>query len=99
MPELLQIYEVKPEEIETIFLDLYGKYEGKIALEENKPQLKRRSVINEIARKWYYLTAEERDRVLADNKISNVEENTITKLSSNIVKYKNMLRTVKKKEQ
>ena len=27
MQELLQIYEVKPEEIETIFLDLYGKYE------------------------------------------------------------------------
>lgn len=96
MPELLQIYEVKPKEIETIFLDLYGKYEGKIALGENEPQVKRRSVINEITRKWYYLTAEERDRVLADNEISTEEERTMTELSSNIVKYKNMLRTVKK---
>lgn len=45
MSELLQIYEVKSEEIETIFLDLYRKYEGKIVLGENEPQFKRRSVM------------------------------------------------------
>ena len=54
MQELLQIYEVKPEEIETIFLDLYGKYENGIMLGENQLQTKRKSTINEIARKWYY---------------------------------------------
>ena len=51
MQELLQIYEVKPEEIETIFLDLYGKYENGIMLGENQLQTKRKSTINEIARK------------------------------------------------
>lgn len=96
MQELLQIYEVKPEEIETIFLDLYGKYENGIMLGENQLQTKRKSTINEIARKWYYLTGEERDRTLIDNGISNEEINIITELSSDVVKYKNMLRVIKK---
>ena len=90
MQELLQIYEVKPEEIETIFLDLYGKYENGIMLGENQLQTKRKSTINEIARKWYYLTVEERDRTLIDNGISNEEINIITELSNDVVKYKNM---------
>lgn len=92
--ELLQIYEVKPEEIETIFLDLYRKFENGIMLGENQPQMKRKGIINEIARKWYYLTGEERDRVLKDNSISDEEQNIITELSSNIAKYKNMLKVV-----
>ena len=96
MPELLQIYGIKPEEIETIFLDLYGKFENGIMLGENQPQMKRKSRINEIVRKWYYLTGEERNKTLKDNEISNEEENIITELSSNIVKYKNMLRVVDK---
>ncbi len=96
MPELLQIYEVKPEEIETIFLDLYAKYENGIMLGENQLQTKRKGTINEIARKWYYLTGEERDRMLIDNGISNEEINIITELSSDVVKYKNMLKVIKK---
>jgi len=96
MTELLQIYEVKPEEIETIFLDLYGKYEGKILLGENEAEAKRRRVINEISRKWYYLTSEERDKILADNGISDGEADIIAELSSNIVKYKNMLKPIEK---
>lgn len=96
MPDLLQIYEVKPEEIETIFLDLYRKYENGIMLGENQLQTKRKSIINGIARKWYYLTEEERDKALIDNGISNGEANIITEVSSNIVKYKNMLRAVEK---
>ena len=94
MQELLQIYEVKPEEIETIFLDLYGKYENGIMLGENQLQTKRKSTINEIARKWYYLTGEERDKTLIDNGISNEEITIITELSSDVVKYKNMLYTI-----
>ena len=96
MQELLQIYEVKPEEIETIFLDLYGKYENGIMLGENQLQTKRKSTINEIARKWYYLIGEERDKTLIDNGISNEEITIITELSSDVVKYKNMLRVIKK---
>lgn len=96
MSELLQIYDVKPEEVETIFLDLYGKYENGIMLGKNQPQTKRKSIINGIARKWSYFTQEERDKALIDNGISNGEENIITELSSNIVKYKNMLRVVEK---
>jgi len=96
MSELLRIYEVKPEEIETIFLDLYGRYRGKIVFGENEPEAKRKSVINEITRKWYYLTSRERNETLKDNEVSTEEENTITELSSKIVKYKNMLRSVER---
>lgn len=91
MSEVLQIYEVKPKEIETIFLDLYSKYDYKILLGKEQPEMKRRNTINEIVRKWYYMTAEERKQVLADNKITTYEENMIAELSNNIVKYKKML--------
>lgn len=91
MSEVLQVYEVKPKEIETIFLDLYGKYDDKILLGKEQSEMKRRNTINEIVKKWYYMTAEERKQVLADNKITTYEENMIAELSSNIVKYKKML--------
>lgn len=91
MSEVLQVYEVKPEEIETIFLDLYSKYDDKILLGKDQPEMKRRNTINEIAKKWYYMTAEERKKVLEDNEITTYEENMIAELSNNIVKYKKML--------
>ena len=91
MSEILQVYEIKPEEIETIFLDLYSKYDYKILLGKDQPKMKRRNTINKIAKKWYYMTAEERKQVLADNKITTYEENMIAELSNNIVKYKKML--------
>ena len=91
MSEVLQVYEVKPEEIETIFLDLYIKYDDKILLGKDQPEMKRRNTINEIAKKWYYMTAEERKKVLEDNEITTYEENMIAELSNNIVKYKKML--------
>ena len=61
LPELLQIYEVQADEVETIFLDLYSKFEKGIILGEEQAQLKRREVLNEITRKWYYLGQEERE--------------------------------------
>ena len=67
LPELLQIYEVQADEVETIFLDLYSKFEKGIILGEEQSQLKRREVLNEITRKWYYLGQEERERILKDN--------------------------------
>ena len=91
MSEVLQVYEVKPEEIETIFLDLYSKYDDKILLGKDQPEMKRTNTINEIAKKWYYMTAEERKKVLEDNEITTYEENMIAELSNNIVKYKKML--------
>lgn len=91
MTEILQVYEVKPKEIETIFLDLYGKYDNKILLGKEQYEAKKRNTINEIARKWYYMTEDERKRALVDNKITSDEANIIADLSGNIVKYKKML--------
>lgn len=92
LPELLQIYEVQADEVETIFLDLYSKFEKGIILGEEQSQLKRREVLNEITRKWYYLGQEERERILKDNEVTDEEKQMIVNTSNEIVKYKGMLK-------
>ncbi len=96
LSELLQIYEIKPEEIENIFLDLYSEFEKGIMLGEEETKMKRRHVLNEITRKWYYLGQEERKSILAENGVTEEEEKMIVDLSSKIVKYKNMLKVREK---
>lgn len=96
MSELLQIYEVKPDEIETIFLDLYSKFQSGIMLGEKQSQLTRKNLLNGIIRKWYYLGQEERDRILLDNGVTDEEKEMIIDLSSKIVKHKNMLKVEEK---
>lgn len=96
LPELLQIYEVQADEVETIFLDLYSKFEKGIILGEEQSQLKRREVLNEITRKWYYLGQEERERILKDNEVTDEEKQMIVNTSNEIVKYKGMLKIVEK---
>jgi hypothetical protein len=83
--ELLRVYNVTDKEVETIFLDLYKGFGNKISLSE--PQQKRRTVITDIAKKWYYFSGEERERVINQANISLTEMKTIEALSSNIVKY------------
>ncbi len=98
VPELLQIYEVRPDEIETIFLDLYSKFENGIMLGEEQPLMKRRNLLNDITKKWYYLGQEERENVLADNGVTDEEKKMIMDLSSKIVKYKSMLKVGEKEK-
>lgn len=87
MPELLQAYAIKPLEIETIFLELYGNYEEGILLGKNDPQRKRREETNAIAKQWYHLSQEERNRVVLEHQLSEVEEHNIAETSANLVKY------------
>lgn len=96
VPELLQIYEVQPDEIETIFLDLYSKFQNGKMLGEEQPQTKRRNLLNEITRKWYYLGQEERENILTDNEVTDEEKKMIIDLSNKIVKHKNMLKVEEK---
>ena len=94
--ELLQIYKVQPGEIETIFLDLYSKFQNGKMLGEEQPQMKRRNLLNEITRKWYYLGQEERKSILTDNEVTDEEKKIIIDLSNKIVKHKNMLKVEEK---
>ncbi len=96
VPELLQIYEVQPDEIETIFLDLYSKFQNGKMLGEEQPQMKRRNLLNEITRKWYYLGQKERENILTDNEVTDEEKKIIIDLSNKIVKHKNMLKVEEK---
>ncbi len=96
VPELLQIYEVQPDEIETIFLDLYSKFEKGIVLGEEQSQMKRRKLLNGITRKWYYLGQEERENILVDNGVTDDEKQMIVDISSKIVKHKSMLKIEEK---
>ena len=87
--ELLRIYDITEKEIETIFLDFYNYFGNKVKLSEREQS--RKSIISEIAKKWYYMTAEERDSAITDNGITPIEQDNITQLSFNITKYKNVL--------
>lgn len=87
--DLLRVYDVTEKEVETIFFDLYNGFGNKISLSE--PQQKRRNVITDIARRWYFLTGEERNTVLQSEQITKDEQTTIEELSKNITKYKNAL--------
>lgn len=96
VPELLQIYEVQPDEIEMIFLDLYSKFQNGILIGEEQSQIKRRNFLSRITRKRYYLGQEERESVLTDNGVTDEEKEMIIDLSSKIVKHKNMLKVEEK---
>lgn len=94
--ELLKIFDITDKEVETIFLDLYNGFGNKISLSE--PQQKRRDVIVDITKKWYYMTEAERTGILEQENISTEERKNIEDLSSNIVKYQNVLHIAINKE-
>ena len=83
--ELLRIYDITDEEVECIFLDLYNGFGNKISLSE--PQQKRRLIIADITKKWYYMTETERNSILEKENVSPIEKQNIEALSSNIIKY------------
>ena len=84
--ELLRVFDITDEEVESIFLDLYNGFGNKITLSE--PERKRKFVIGEITKKWYYMTENERNSIIDKEKISTIEKRNIEALSSNIEKYK-----------
>ena len=87
--ELLKIYEVTEDEVETIFLDFYNYFGNKIKLTEKEQ--KRKVEISDIAKKWYYLSGDERTDILDINIVTNYEQSVIEELSQNITKYKNII--------
>lgn len=87
--ELLKIYEVTEDEVKTIFLDFYNYFENKIKLTEKEQR--RKEEISDIAKKWYYLSGDERKDILDINNVTNYEQSVIEKLSQNITKYKNII--------
>ena len=89
--ELLQLYDIHPQEIELIFLDLYAPYQDGILLGEKQEQFTRRELLNGIVRKWHFLGQSEREDILNKNNITESEKETIIVLSRQIVKYKGML--------
>lgn len=94
--ELLRLYNITEKEIETIFIDLYNGFGNKILLSES--QQKRRAVIADITKKWYYMTGDERAKALEKANISTVEKENIEDLSRTIVKYQQQLHIDKSKK-
>ena len=64
---------------------MYNGFGNKISLSE--PQQKRKSVIADITKKWYYMTETERNSILEKENVSPIEKQNIEALSSNIIKY------------
>ena len=87
--EVLKIYEVTEDEVETIFLDFYNYFGNKIKLTEKEQR--RKTEISDIAKKWYYLSGDDRKDILDINNVTKYEQSVIEELSQNIVKYKNIV--------
>ena len=74
-----------------MYLELYKKFDNGIALGENQFETLRREELNNITRKWYYLTDEERKSAITQSHVTNGEQENIVNLSRKINKYKNMI--------
>ena len=57
----------------------------------NEKEQRRKEEISDIAKKWYYLSGDERKDILDINNVTNYEQSVIEKLSQNITKYKNII--------
>ena len=59
--------------------------------EGTEKEQRRKEEISDIAKKWYYLSGDERKDILDINNVTNYEQSVIEKLSQNITKYKNII--------
>ena len=72
-------------------INTYGKtIEEAIKHYKEKGQ-ERKVEISDIAKKWYYLSGDERKDILDINNVTNYEQSVIEELSQNITKYKNII--------
>lgn len=97
--ELLRQYNIKPEEIEFMFIDLYSRFDhGVLRGEEQEEQL-RINMINDIIRRWPNLSEEEKIDIIKGNKITKEEFRKIQVTSEQIQKYKAMIELNKGEKQ
>ena len=87
--DLLRSYNITDEEIEIMFLDLYKEFGNKISLSDIGKR--RKEVIADIARRWYYMKEDERAEAIAKENIMDDELSFIKDASNNIVKYQREL--------
>ena len=95
--EILKTYNITTDEIDTIFLDLYSRYENGVLMGEEQPEYKRRKEINEITKKWYYLGQQDRKNVIKKNKITRKEAEKIQDISREILSYKRRIIAINNK--
>ena len=89
MPECTVLQYIKNKNtnnLNGIALNYFG---NKIKLTEKEQ--KRKVEISDIAKKWYYLSGDERKDILDINNVTNYEQSVIEELSQNITKYKNII--------
>ena len=53
--------------------------------------MKRRQVLNDIVRKWYFLGQDERIQILSRYQVTDIEQQQIEELSNQIVNHRVML--------
>ena len=90
--ELLKQYNVTKEEIETMFIDLYGRFNSGILMGQQQEEEQRSILLNNITRNWPNLNEEQRNKVLEDNEITNEEQKFIETTSNMIEGFKELIK-------
>ena len=90
---ILSSYKITSDEIDTIFLDLYRQYDGKVLMGGKEEKLVRKQQLNDIIKKWYYLGQKDREDVIKNYNITEEELESIQDTSNKIIRYKNIVTT------
>lgn len=89
--ELLQQYNITSEEIEMMFLDLYGRLNSGILRGQDQAEQKRKELLNIIIKKWSKLDKEQRIEICHQNGITTTEIRYIETTSSLIEEFKEVI--------
>lgn len=89
--ELLQQYNITSEEIEMMFLDLYGRLNSGILRGQDQTEQKRKELLNIIIKKWSKLDKEQRIEICQQNGITRTEIRYIETTSSLIEEFKEVI--------
>ena len=91
--DILSSYKITSDEIDTIFLDLYGQYDGKVLMGGKEEKLARKRQLNDIIKKWYYLGQKDRENAIKNYNITEEELGNIQDISNKMIRYKNIVTT------
>lgn len=90
--ELLKQYKVTPEEIDIIFLDLYGRFSSGVLRGQSQKEQQRKELLNKLVRDWTNYDNDQRRDLVQKNGITQNELRYIKTTSSLIEELKEQIR-------
>lgn len=91
--QVLEIYDITPEEVEEIYLNLYDKFKSGVLMTDKEPERVRKEKIRDITSRWINMTAEERKQGVEE---AGLTEDEIQEVIGKSAEIDRMKRSIKK---